>query len=145
MGKDYVKSISKEIDRFLKCKYAVPKKVETTTDRIRKNTSTYATVYTVFSIAVLGIATFFANLYAVFIAYAILAVVAFVVGELKLNIPVGDKKYRVEKSYCALVALLLTLGVAWYSDALIPSLYTFGFALLCVVVHSIFAVPKLDI
>ncbi|KAL7712819.1 PRA1 family protein [Entamoeba marina] len=68
MGKDYIKSISKDIDNFIQCKYDLQRIV--------------------------------------------------VIGELKVTVPIGDKKHRIQKWYCYVFTLLVTLLTAYYTKTM---------------------------
>ncbi|KAL7716990.1 PRA1 family protein [Entamoeba marina] len=90
MGKDYIKSISKDIDNFIQCKYDLPKNVEEFTDRIRMNYKKFSIIYTVVFIAVYFLTTFMnKEFYPVFLVSTLFGLVSVVIGELKVTVPIA--------------------------------------------------------
>ncbi|GAB1223725.1 hypothetical protein ENUP19_0160G0014 [Entamoeba nuttalli] len=140
MGKDYVKSVSKEIDRFIGLKYDMPNKVEAITDRIRTNYKKFSVIYTTFAILAFFIATLITKeFYAVFIAFTLFCLISVVVGEVKPKVPVGDKKYKIEKEYAYIVTVLITLCVAYYTNTIPTLSKTTIFTVILLTTHSVFA------
>ncbi|ELP94795.1 hypothetical protein EIN_246890 [Entamoeba invadens IP1] len=140
MGKDYVKSVSKEFDNFIGCKYTLPKKVEEVTDRIRTNYNKFSVIYTLFAVLAFFIATLITKeFYAVFIAFLVFCCVSIIIGEVKPEVPIGDKKYKVKKYYAYIATIIITLAVAYYTKTMPTLTKTVGITLTLLTTHSIFA------
>lgn len=140
MGKDFVNIISRQIDQFIKLKYGLPKNVEGATKRIRSNFDKFSIIYTIIAIVLMFGATFFNKEFATpATVFAIFGVVAIVLGELDLRIPIGDKKYKVEKIYGYILLLLITFLMSYFTDSISTLAKAGGLTVLLELVHSLFA------
>ena len=140
MGKDIAQIFTRQLDNFIRLKYNLPGGFERAYNRIKKNVKSFSIIYTLISMVLFFVATFFdKDFFAVFITFFIFALVAIIIGIFEPKIPVGDKKYPIKGWYMYIVLFVVTFFIAYFNNE-IASLIKIGVVtLIAIVVHAVFA------
>ena len=137
---DYVKIVSKQIDDFVKIKYKAPKNAENLTDRIKINLKKFDIIYTLVAVLFGFISTVMdSKFYPVFICLTVGSVLAIVIGEMKIDVPIGDKKYRIKEEYCQIACIVVILLCAYYTETTNTLIYYLVFTAIVLCAHGAMA------
>ena len=145
MGKDIAKVFTHQLDNFIGLKYAVPSGFEKAYTRIRKNLKTFSIIYTMISMVLFFIATFFDKEFLpVFITFFIFGVAAIVIGVFEPKVPVGDKKYKIEGWYMYILLIVMIVIMAYFREEMASLIKTGVFTVIALVAHAVFAKEIID-